>query len=359
MKTLRILVSNIDLPSKGIGSWTKMFDHFNEKDDFFDFILSPGAPSGRFIYCKKRRWITYYKSFRNFLLIHWVAKDFLFEITKLSQNCDLIKVVIEDDIALTEAISLRKSHFSCKVEVIFHFHGFHLNMSKKVDELVDKVLFLSNSSYQYTLKSNLQFTPEAFVIGNFVLNTKFYPAKVEEKKLLKKSLDIPNDSLVIVWMANDRRVKGLHLFEKISNILLNSFPDLLIFVIGTSIKYENNNNRLRYLGRIEHDLIPNYLKVSDFYFFPSLVKEGFGLSVVEALYCGNWIISTSNGSLFEVLDKFPNVFFVEEPNVIENWINLFNVAYRLFLSNKLNADKQIVNEYSYEKWAIKFKNSIG
>lgn len=359
MRIHRIMVSNIALPSKKIGSWTNLFDFFNSNDSFFDFVLSPGAEAGKYIHCTKRSWPYYFHKFKRFFLVNWVARDYLKTIQNLSKKSDLLKIVVQDDIALLESISLKKFSFDCKIELILYFHGFHLTLPKHVDELVDKVFFLSNSSYKYTLKNNLQFTPEAYIVGNFILNTKFFIPAVEQKVMLKESLNIPSDSIVIVWMANDRRVKGLHLFEKIAKDLLSSFPELLILVIGSSQEFSESNSRLRHIGRINHDLVPQYLQVSDFYFFPSLWKEGFGLSVVEALLCGNWIITTSSGSLFEILNNSSKIFFVKNPNIIQNWIDEFHKAYKIFQTDRYLGPPQEITEFSYENWLVKFKTAVG
>lgn len=361
MTTIRVMISSIPLPSQGIGSWTKMIDYFNENSSFLDFILSPGPSDGRFIRCKKRRWLSYYKPFRKFLLANWVARDFLKEIIKLHEGVDQMKVVVQDDLALLEAIAdfKRKNPSKFNIELIFYFQGFHLNFSKDLDEMVDKVLFLSQCSYQFSLNNNLQFTPESFIVGNFVNQNIFLNSDPGDKLLLRKKFGIPPSAKVITWMANDRRVKGLHLFEKLIPFLLELYPDLYFLIIGSNLEIFPSNENVKNVGRIQQNFLSEYLRSSDFYLFPSLWMEGFGLSVIEAKLSGNWILSSSNGSLKEVLSPYKYVFFVDKPNIMSEWLKAFKLMYTEFeVVSGRTIDDQI-DAYSYDSWVIRFESAVG
>lgn len=355
------MISNMALPSTGVGSWTKMFDYFNEQNSFFDFILSPGISEGRFIHCKKRIWPTYFKPLRKFLLLNWVAKDFLKTVIKLSKGADLLKVLVQDDIILLEALAdlKRKNSRYINIELIFYFHGYELIFNKNLDEIVDKVLFLSYSSYQHSLKVNLQFTPEVFIIGNFINHTKFYASDEIRKIELRKKFGIPTSCKVVTWMANDRRVKGLHLFSKLIPILSKFYPDLYFLIIGSNTIQSEPELRIKSVGRISQNLLAEYLRSSDIYFFPSLWKEGFGLSVLEARLCGNWILSTSNGSLKEVLSSFSHVYFVDNSNIIVDWLEAFHLLYSDFQNSSRNHDYLKSDFYSYNSWVKRFEFAIG
>lgn len=361
MKVVRVMVSNIALPSKGIGSWTNLFDYYNQESTFFDYILSPGSGTGRFLNCKKRKWPTYFKLLRKFLLLNWVAKDYLDAIKNLSRNSDLIKVVVQDDLILLEALAHLKNNnkYQINLELTFYFHGFQLRLDKHLDEALDKVIFLSFSSYKSTLDYNLQFTPQAFIVGNFLNQNKFYDLDKSSKAALRNKFGIPLSSKVITWMANDRKVKGLHLFEKLMPILSNSYPDLYFLVIGSNSISSDSKLQIKSVGRVPQDVLADYLRSSDIYFFPSLWKEGFGLSVVEARLCGNWILASPNGSLKEVLAPFSNVFFVENPNIVEEWVKVFGNLYTALEKAPIDAAPLKSDAYSYEGWVNKFESSIG
>ncbi|RLD27568.1 MAG: hypothetical protein DRI75_09140 [Bacteroidetes bacterium] len=79
-----ILVSNIGLPSKRIGSWLTRIDMFNKRNNLFEAILSPSKATDNHYYCKKRKFLTWNKRLRKHILLQWVAKDFLRAALKLS-----------------------------------------------------------------------------------------------------------------------------------------------------------------------------------------------------------------------------------------------------------------------------------
>jgi glycosyltransferase involved in cell wall biosynthesis len=335
-------------------------DRFNKEDDFFDFIFTPNKiGDGRYIFCKKRKWLSYSDVFRTFQLINWVARDYLKEIYRLSLSYNRITIVVFDDVILLEAIALKKKEFKCEIILVFYFHGFQLLLSKDIQDRIDKVLFLSRLSYLSSLKSDLQFTPEAVIVGNGIDSNSFYPLDIPQKNKIKEGLELPVDSWVVTWMANDRPVKGLHLFLKVVERILETYPKIQVQIIGADPLPGINHPRIMQRGKVPHKSIPEFLQASDFYFFTSLWKEGFGLSVVEAAKCGNWIVSSNNGSIVEVLEGFDHVYFVDFPNILNEWIEIADRAIQDFIMLK---DKPIIHQHdhlhSYESWKVKFTQAL-
>lgn len=357
----RLMISNIGLPASTIGSWTNYMDKFNRETGFFDYILSPSQVSDtRYIRCIKNKWVTYTPWLRKYQLLKWVAKDFIKAIQGLCGNEILLKVVVFDDLALLEAIALEKEKFKGRVELLFFFHGFELKLSDIIQERVDKLLFLSKSSYLHSLRNSVKFVPEVAVVGNGVDSNKFFPLDDREKQQVRESLSIPPNAVVVSWMANDRPVKGLHIFVKVVEQILKNHNNVYALIIGSKPDTSLNNPRIKQLGRVSHDRIPSYLQASDFYFFTSLWKEGFGLSVVEAAKCGNWIITSENGSISEVLQGVPNVYFVKCPNIVHEWCSSFKQAFADFAKPSYSRSLNKCNDlHSYESWKLKFIDAVG
>ncbi|WPR77812.1 glycosyltransferase family 4 protein [Algoriphagus sp. NG3] len=336
-------------------------DQFNRETTFFDYILSPGQISdSRYIRCKKYKWISYNPWLRKYQLVKWVARDFVSTIKRLSDDEVFLKVVVFDDITLLEAIALEKEKLKGKIELVFFFHGFELKLSDFIQERVDKILFLSKSSYLHSLRNSVRLVPEVAVVGNGVDSNRFFPLDDREKQGVRESLSIPPDAIVVSWMANNRPVKGLHLFLKVLEQILKNHNNVYALIIGAKPDESITNSRIKQLGRVTHDRIPSYLQASDFYFFTSLWKEGFGLSVVEAAKCGNWIISSDNGSIVEVLQGFPNVYFVACPNIVQEWCISFQLAIADFKkSSQSGSFNKKSDLHTYENWKMKFIDAVG
>ncbi|WP_293010828.1 glycosyltransferase family 4 protein [Mongoliibacter sp.] len=355
---MKILVSNVEVPSARLGSWNNRISVLIENDpEFFDFILSPSNSNLESnLYCQKRKWITYNPLFYRFQLEHWVARDFLTAIRDISKSAESIKIVVMDDLILCEAIAGLKDKLSCFVELIFSYHGHQLLVPESFGHKIDKIFFLTNLGYLESLAVNKVFSPEVFVVGNGVRSDLFYPLESNQKQQLKRGMGFADTDELVVWMANSRPAKGLHIFLKLVEGLAPKFPHLKFLVIGNAGKLPIDNPAVYQIGKIGHDQLPKYLQISDYYFFTSLWKEGFGLSLVEAIKCGLKVITSINGGIEEVIQDYDRVIRVKEPNKVQAWIE----AFELLRKKDFEAAKpeKLKDFHNYENWELKFKSAI-
>ena len=355
-----ILISNLPLPAVGIGSWTNRISHFNTRNDFFDYILSPTkSPNTKYIFCEKRKRIFPY-ILKNWQSTNWIAKDYLKFLSDMSSKASGMKIVVMDDLSLVSAIAFSKDTFKCKIELIFSFHGHLFQLPKAVGEKIDKILFLTHIGYQESLRFNETFTPEVVVVGNGVRSDLFFPLDSESRLTLKEKLGFNKNDEIILWMANSRPNKGLHLFLKLAKLILSKFNNVKILIIGNEDGFSSGSNDILALGKLNHDNIPQYLQITDYYFFTTLWKEGFGLSLVEAIKCGISVVASNNGGVKEVLSGYEDAFLVDEPNILACWMEKFVEARSKSINEK--AVKQLNNDFSdfhsYENWERKFLKAL-
>ncbi|GAB7256609.1 glycosyltransferase [Polaribacter sp. OB-PA-B3] len=355
LKETRILISNIGLPSNIIGSWsTRLSKFITNNPDFFDYILSPEKEGTNNIFCQKKNFFTWNKKVRNLNLKYWVARDYLNSISKLSKKAKKITIVVLDDLHLLEAIALEKYKFNCEINLIFSFHGFSLKLDELILNKVDKVLFLTNLSYKDTLNTKETFTPEVVIVGNGADSSIFYPLEAVDKSKQKTKMGFHFNDQIICWMSNPRRKKGLHIFTKIIDEINKLNVPVKFIIIGSNLKINKKN--VFNIGRISNHEMAKYLQISDYYFFTSLWKEGFGLSLVESIKCGAKIITSNNGGIPEVISGLHNITVVDKPNMLENWLLAFKKSYN---SKKENITIEKASSiWSYEDWEEKFKKSL-
>ena len=358
MQIQRFLISNTALPTNKIGSWTNRITYFiKNHSDFFDYILSPTEQENeQFRFCQKKSFLKFPLRLKNWQLKNRVGADYIKEIEKLAKPDHLIQILVMDDSLLLEVLTLFKSQSSLSIELIFSFHGHDLRLNPNVIQRVDKILFLTNLAYRRALELNEIFTPEVFIVGNGVRSDLFFPLLKTEKIRKKEDLGFQKEDKLLIWMSNNRPKKGLHLFLKIVKEIISNDNSFKVLVIGVDPIESARGQNIQFLGKIHHEKLPQYLQIGDFYFFTSLWKEGFGLSMVEAAKCGNKIIASDLGGIPEVLNGFSQAFLVQDPNKVENWLNAFLTASK---DSEYIPDNEYLSQFhSLSKWLINYKNAL-
>src|SRR5690606_20011578 len=110
---------------------------------------------------------------------------------------------------------------------------------------------------------------------------KFYSVDSAQKSALKQKFGL-SDKTVFVWCSQDRPKKGLDMILDAWQRVYSKNSKIVLLVIGCSrdIKLKG----VQFLGKIPNDKLPEYYQVSDVYLFPTLCKEGFGMTLIEALH---------------------------------------------------------------------------
>lgn len=356
-KLAKVLVSNIALPTSNIGSWTTRMSRFlTNHPDFFNYILSPNNRLETSLFCKKRSFITWKMQFRQFQLLNWVASDYIKQLKKIARNHDKLFVVVMDDPHLLEAVSLIKKDLKCDVELIFSFHGFNLSLDSKIIASIDKILWLSQSAVDIN-KTKYQNFPKSFVVGNAIDSKVFYPLESSTFIQNRANKGYSETDEILIWMANDRPKKGFHIFKSVVENLLKTNTNLKIIIIGSSQSINHSN--VKSVGRItNHDVAP-YLQLGNYFMFTTLYEEGFGLSMIESLKCGNTVIASNLGAVSEVLKGIKQSYLIDKPEDVNSWVQCFNLART---NSNFGKDRLSKNDtdiiWNYPDWEAKFINAI-
>lgn len=355
----RILVSNTSISDQKIGSWTQRITLFYQKNpDFIDFFLCPNLPSeSKFIYCSKKKrvpflskWFTYFES------PYYRSSEFIRAFEKLGIPDQQAQVIVMDDIILLAGFAALKMQGK-KFQLIYSFHGHAFKTTGDWIHEVDKVLFLTQLGYKKTKNIHQEFTPEVSIVGNGVDSKRYFPLNPSAKKDIRSKLGYSSEDILITWLSNDRPKKGLKLFLKLIPFILAKFPQVKFQIIGNLSAKVDFGTHVKFLGKLPNQELPTYLQASDVYCFTSLWDEGFGLSLVEAAKCGNVIVASTNGGIPEVLENHPASFFVESPNILEEWLSNISAAIR-YVGN-YTPDEQFLREFHpVENWEEKFKKAL-
>ena len=163
-----------------------------------------------------------------------------------------------------------------------------------------------------------------------------------------------------MWCSQDRKKKGLE-------IILQAWEELLkvttykieLLVIGTNKVIDLKC--VRVIGKVPNNELNKYLQISDFYLFSTLCQEGFGLSLLEALKCGNYCIASNMGAVSEVLNEGKYGKLIDCPHFVNSWVEAILESLDEYVNNQqVNPYLKNVpsNLYDIVLWNDGLKNII-
>ncbi len=144
------------------------------------------------------------------------------------------------------------------------------------------------------------------VLYNAIDLEKFETMKQNKKRDFRKEYGIPKEDIVVGFVGRLTVEKGIreltNTIAKINktrkNVWLLAAGDGYLMEEMKDIKSENTC----FVGRLEIQEVVDLLQDSDIFCLPS-VSEGFPTSVLEAIVCNNFIITTYTGGAKEIIEN--------------------------------------------------------
>lgn len=141
-----------------------------------------------------------------------------------------------------------------------------------------------------------------------------------------------HDEFVVMTVARLEKVKGInYLIEAGARSELRRRSDLLILIIGDGSERKNLESlvekldlkeKVKFLGEIPNEKIPEYLAAADCFVLPSL-REGFGIVILEAQAAGVPVIGSAVGGILDLIEDGKTGLLVtpKNPQAIAEAIN--------------------------------------
>ncbi|MDX6190091.1 glycosyltransferase [Flavobacterium sp. Fl-318] len=351
-----ILISQTSLPYSKIGSWTTLYKNYLENNHKIDYIICPKPQKLfdgiQYHFAKLTFW---HKLQRKFLkrknLEYFVALDKIID----PKQKYIIQVV--DNYGMVK--SLRKHLVSKGIEkqcyIQFFYHGFSpytkSGSGQDFYEIIDEMIVLTMDSYKAHQKNNIILPSHFSILNNGIDTKKFKKVPETEKIKLKEELGFGNKK-TFVWCSQDRPKKGLELILEVWRKIYSVEKKIQLVVIGCDPRQKMEG--VVFLGKIPNEELPKYYQASDCYLFPTLCQEGFGLSLIEALHCGNYCIASAFGGVPEVLHYGKLGKLIENPYFISEWETAINA----FLEGNIELPEFSNELYAMENWNIKMNQII-
>lgn len=352
-----ILISQNPLPYHHIGSWTTLYKNYFEANKVYIDTILCEAPKYRFNnvdYCIVPNDFTSKVKRRISKKPQQAYIDSLIAYIKPNEKY-IIQIV--DNFGFVKALYnyfLEYPNLRERLYIQFFYHGyppFFGNLdSRWFFEFIDEMVLLTQASY-IEHKNYYTIMPCMFsVLHNGINTSKFHQVSQSEKSKLKQKHGV-EDKMVFLWCSQDRPKKGLDLILRAWKTLIKEYHNIELWVIGAERTIELKH--VRFFGKIPNEELPEFYQTSDCYLFPVLNHEGFGMSLIEALHCGNYCIASALGGVPEVLQNGKLGKLISNPHFIEEWI----IAIEAFLELKVSNNTKTIDLYTKEKW-IKEMNQI-
>lgn len=187
--------------------------------------------------------------------------------------------------------------------------------------------------------------------------------RYEEKDpvAIRKELNLPLGDKVVGIVARVVQDKGHEYFLRAADKLIKDFfPDMKILIVGDGPYLEQTkrlvgklklDHSVRFLGNIND--ITYALAVIDVFVLPAVWREGFGLSIIEAMAVLKPVIVTNIWALNELVQNRVNGLLVEPKSVDE-----LSEAMHLLLSDpdlykkvSVNGAEMVKKEFSISQMA--------
>ncbi len=324
-----IFLCQFQMPFQKIASWPNMYNfylrsHANE----IDFIICPPVEERvpNVIYSFSEDILRDKKIIEKVsskILNENRFKTYLKALDELVEPNEkyVLKIVDNSGLAMAVDLHLRANYDRLNFHILYYFQGFAPMFSPREEapfmNAIDELLFLTAVAYQDWKRHHNQLPVQVRILHNACDSKVFKTLNEKERTQLKQELGAVK-KYTFLWCSQDRPKKGLDLLLRVWGVLpetIKAQSELLI----VGVEKEINNSGVRIIGRVPNHELAKYYQVSDFFLFPSLWKEGFGIVLAEALMCGCYCIASDNGGIPEVLGHGKYGRIVKEPNIIESW----------------------------------------
>ena len=316
-----ILISQFELPFSKIGSWTTMYTNYLSSSNKIDFVICP-KPNQEI---KTVNYVFTDKSLSEKVINKLVKKpyqNYLKALEKILENDTKYIIQIIDNFGIVsplhEFLTRNNHRQNCFIQFFYHgFDPFFGNFqSRPFFEHIDEMVLLTKSSYEEHLKYYTVLPCSFRILHNGVDTNLFHPVNPEVKHILKTKLQLEN-KIVFIWCSNDRPKKGLKFLINLWKKISKKHTHIHLLVVGN--KLEIKHPAITSLGIILNNKLPAYYQMSDYFLFPTLCKEGFGMSLIEALHCGCYPIASALGGVPEVLEQGKFGSLIQNPNFYIDW----------------------------------------
>ena len=149
------------------------------------------------------------------------------------------------------------------------------------------------------------------------VDTKRFRNVTQDCTNIREKYKIPDDTTVVVTTSRLHPDKGIDILISAAVIVLKIMPTMIFLIVGDGecrqkLKKQAElygiEKAVHFLGA-RNDVRP-FLESSDIFVLPSAFREGFGMSIVEAMAMGLPVVGTRLGGIPEIIEDGVNGLLV-------------------------------------------------
>jgi glycosyltransferase involved in cell wall biosynthesis len=220
---------------------------------------------------------------------------------------------------------------------------------------MDMIIALGKRDREFLLKSFNLSSDKVVVIPNGV-NVNDFKSNDEKNNNLIKKYNLKEEVFRILFVSRLIETKNAHKLIKALTKHIKKNENIEVIIIGSGdVEYINqlkaiSDNRIHILGVVNFSELVSAYNVSDLLVQLGEWSEGIPTSILEAMACGLPILTTSGGSIPDVVTEGENGLFIEVP--IDGKKLAEKIEYFMSSNNKKIAKANLVKVNRDFNWEI-------
>ena len=220
---------------------------------------------------------------------------------------------------------------------------------------IDKVIAVSEFKGWYLKEKDEIPQNKIDVILNGIDTNKYKPIDDREKQLIRQSLGINNDVILVSYTGQLADYKGINDLLSAIEILRETGITIFYLFVGSGPlkdKVISAGENVMVLGK--RNDVNKIVAASDIFVAPSTWHEAFGFTIAEASACGVPVVATNVGGIPEIVKQGVSGFIVpvRSPQEISNKIQSLasNKELRINMGNE--GRRHAIENFTVERMAI-------
>lgn len=239
-----------------------------------------------------------------------------------------------------------------KIPLVLHAHGSDINIYAKQNFLFRALtrVILKRSACILTVSEALRqeliktfaVPPGKVSVCRPIIDTELF--KPEDKLTARKSLNLPAESKIVLYVGDIIASKGCHLLHKAAEKIVSQHPDTLFIFLGegpllkslpSRARKSGLSDRIIFPGSVPNSVVAQFMHASDVFALPSF-SEGTPVTILEALSCGLPVIASGVGGIPELVRDGENGLLIQAGSTEELFLSLQRILLQPELREKLS-----------------------